>query len=214
MKKILIVCYTALALAFIVPLFLRAAPEEPSAAPVTVPGAAAPPIAADEPSPPPREVRETISVLVGDEPRELDMTDYLTGVVAAEMPASFEEEALRAQAVAARTYALYCAAAHRHADAEVCADSGCCQALLDDDAMRERLAQRLEAGACPGLTVRLLGPAPAAVAKVNNRYRCCLTLCARNCRALRELAAGALREFSRDRKNKGVFVSADVNGYG
>ena len=81
-------------------------------------------------------------------------------------------------------------------------------------AMRERLAQRLEAGACPGLTVRLLGPAPAAVAKVNNRYRCCLTLCARNCRALRELAAGALREFSRDRKNKGVFVSADVNGYG
>ena len=141
MKKILIVCYTALALAFIVPLFLRAEPEEPSAAPVTVPGAAAPPIAADEPSPPPREVRETISVLVGDEPRELDMTDYLTGVVAAEMPASFEEEALRAQAVAARTYALYCAAAHRHADAEVCADSGCCQAWLDDAAMRERLGK-------------------------------------------------------------------------
>ena len=28
MKKILIVCYTALALAFIVPLFLRAAPEK------------------------------------------------------------------------------------------------------------------------------------------------------------------------------------------
>ena len=141
MKKILIVCYTALALAFIVPHFLRAEPEEPSAAPVTVPGAAAPPIAADEPSPPPREVRETISVLVGDEPRELDMTDYLTGVVAAEMPANFEEEALRAQAVAARTYALYCAAAHRHADAEVCADSGCCQAWLDDAAMRERLGK-------------------------------------------------------------------------
>ena len=142
MKKILIVCYTALALAFIVPLFLRAEPEEPSAAPVTIPGAAVPHSAADEPDTPPRrEVRETISVLVGDEPRELDMTDYLTGVVAAEMPASFEEEALRAQAVAARTYALYCAAAHRHADAEVCVDSGCCQAWLDDAAMRERLGK-------------------------------------------------------------------------
>ena len=39
MKKILIVCYTALVLAFIAPLFLRAAPEESLAAPVTVPGA-------------------------------------------------------------------------------------------------------------------------------------------------------------------------------
>ena len=37
----------------------------------------------------------------------LDLEDYVIGVVAAEMPASFEEEALKAQAVAARTYAMY-----------------------------------------------------------------------------------------------------------
>ncbi|MDE5587232.1 MAG: stage II sporulation protein D, partial [Bacilli bacterium] len=36
----------------------------------------------------------------------ISMTDYLIGVVAAEMPASFPIEALKAQAVVARTYAL------------------------------------------------------------------------------------------------------------
>ena len=37
---------------------------------------------------------------------ELTMSDYLFGVVAAEMPAAFEEEALKAQACAARTYTV------------------------------------------------------------------------------------------------------------
>ena len=36
---------------------------------------------------------------------EMDMDAYLVGVVLAEMPASFEEEALKAQSVVARTYA-------------------------------------------------------------------------------------------------------------
>lgn len=36
----------------------------------------------------------------------INMTDYLVGVVSAEMPASFPIEALKAQAVVARTYAL------------------------------------------------------------------------------------------------------------
>lgn len=37
---------------------------------------------------------------------ELDLEEYLVGVVAAEMPASFHAEALKSQAVAARTYTL------------------------------------------------------------------------------------------------------------
>src|SRR5574344_1602215 len=37
----------------------------------------------------------------------LNLDDYLIGVVGAEMPASFNLEALKAQAVASRTYALY-----------------------------------------------------------------------------------------------------------
>ena len=39
--------------------------------------------------------------------QELDLEEYIIGVVAGEMPASFETEALKAQAVASRTYAMY-----------------------------------------------------------------------------------------------------------
>ena len=37
----------------------------------------------------------------------LNLEDYIVGVVSAEMPASFELEALKAQAIAARTFAVY-----------------------------------------------------------------------------------------------------------
>ncbi len=37
----------------------------------------------------------------------INLEDYIVGVVAGEMPASFNEEALKAQAIASRTYALY-----------------------------------------------------------------------------------------------------------
>ena len=67
------------------------------------------------------------------------MADYLIGVVAAEMPASFEPEALKAQAVAARTYILDRAAhpVDAHRDAAVCQDPGCCCAYVSEDEMRE-----------------------------------------------------------------------------
>lgn len=38
---------------------------------------------------------------------KIDLEEYVIGVVAAEMPASFHDEALKAQAIAARTYAVY-----------------------------------------------------------------------------------------------------------
>ena len=37
---------------------------------------------------------------------QIRSNQYLIGVLAGEMPASFHEEALKAQAIAARTYAL------------------------------------------------------------------------------------------------------------
>ena len=46
---------------------------------------------------------------------EIDLEEYIIGVVASEMPASFEEEALKAQAVAARTYAMYKKATRKEA---------------------------------------------------------------------------------------------------
>ena len=60
---------------------------------------------------------------------ELTMEDYLWRVVAAEMPASFQPEALKAQACAARTYTVRLQnSGGKHENADVCTDSHCCQA--------------------------------------------------------------------------------------
>lgn len=64
----------------------------------------------------------------------MDLEDYLVGVVLAEMPASFETEALKAQAVVARTYTLKCAeAGGKHGDGIVCTDYTCCQAYIREE---------------------------------------------------------------------------------
>ncbi len=78
---------------------------------------------------------------------ELTMEEYLWGVVAAEMPASFEPEALKAQAAAARTYTvgLQNAAVPKHPDAQLCDDSRCCQAYLDREAAEARWGIQAEA---------------------------------------------------------------------
>lgn len=63
---------------------------------------------------------------------EMTLRDYLWGVTAAEMPASFGLEALKAQTVAARTYWMYQSSAggKKHPEADVCGDYTCCQAYL------------------------------------------------------------------------------------
>ncbi len=48
-----------------------------------------------------------VNVLKNDEIVNVDLENYVIGVVACEMPASFKDEALKAMSVAARTYALY-----------------------------------------------------------------------------------------------------------
>ncbi len=64
----------------------------------------------------------------------MELEDYILGVVLAEMPASFEEEALKAQAVVARTYALRrMTLADRHSGCAICTDSSCCQAYISPE---------------------------------------------------------------------------------
>ena len=77
--------------------------------------------------------RTAVRLLTDGGVRELTMADYLPYAVAAEMPASFGPEALKAQAVAARTYVFR---GGRHQDADVCADSGCCLAFLSEEELR------------------------------------------------------------------------------
>ena len=89
----------------------------------------------------------TLRVLNGDTVEEMDLGTYLVGVVRAEMPASFEPEALKAQAVAARTYTLYkIQTGGNHGDeADICTDSTCCQAYIAEDRARENWGEDADA---------------------------------------------------------------------
>lgn len=77
---------------------------------------------------------------------ETNMAEYLPYAIAAEMPVSFEAEALKAQAVAARTYAVYCTEHEnpKHPDADVCTDAGCCLAYMDEKALRGSWGESFE----------------------------------------------------------------------
>ena len=83
-----------------------------------------------------QETEATVSVFnhLTNESSTMKLEDYLVGVVAAEMPASFETEALKAQAVAARTYTFYKAGSSTHEE-DVCTDSSHCQAYYTTDDM-------------------------------------------------------------------------------
>ncbi|MFZ5943911.1 MAG: stage II sporulation protein D [Bacillota bacterium] len=75
---------------------------------------------------------------------QLDFEDYIAGVVAAEMPASFDSEALKVQAVAARTYAYKRlleadpAMKQYHPQADITTNPGVSQAWTGDDEMKEK----------------------------------------------------------------------------
>ena len=80
----------------------------------------------------------TFSVLENGEVKQVTMADYLPYVLAAEVPVAFSEEALKAQAVAARTYILYCTEHEnpKHPEADICTESGCCMAYADETELR------------------------------------------------------------------------------
>ena len=66
---------------------------------------------------------------------ELPLDEYLYGVVSAEMPVDFDIEALKAQAIVARTYTIYKIMQNqsKHGEAYICDDSSCCQAWITKD---------------------------------------------------------------------------------
>lgn len=124
--------------------------------------------AANPPAPPPKaesnipvqeetslpfDSKITLRVLHEGNVTEMSLRDYLVGVLLAEMPADFPAEALKAQAVAARTFALRKAEAGKHPEADVCTDSACCQGWLETDD-KELLRQLMAAvDATDGLVV-------------------------------------------------------------
>jgi len=88
----------------------------------------------------------TVSVYIKKEDKVIEMKEsqYLKEVVSAEMPASFEFEALKAQAVAARSYLRSRQNAYKisgtpaeHKGADMCTDPTHCKAWISEEERRE-----------------------------------------------------------------------------
>lgn len=84
---------------------------------------------------------ETIKLLhtKTDKVEEVNIDEYLLNVVSAEMPATYDIEALKAQAVVARTYTIYkIKNGGKHEEADICDASTCCQAWISKEDRLEK----------------------------------------------------------------------------
>lgn len=72
-------------------------------------------------------MQTTLRLLTQSGVQVIKMEDYLTGVILAELPSVFPAEAVKAQCVAGRTYTMKRMEHSKHPDADICADSTCCQ---------------------------------------------------------------------------------------
>lgn len=71
---------------------------------------------------------------------KIDIEEYLYGVLSSEMPSTFDEEALKAQAIAARTYVIYKMENNitsGHKNSAVCTNSAHCQAYTSYDDLKK-----------------------------------------------------------------------------
>ena len=137
MKRRVLICLLLLDILLLLPMLLHrreAAPEplpaRESAAPAAFPA---------------EEQRVTDAELIlrvqtEEGVREMSMAEYLPRALAGEMPAAFHSEALKAQAVALRSYALWCRAhpGAAHPEADICLSSACCAAFADEESLRRR----------------------------------------------------------------------------
>lgn len=79
---------------------------------------------------------------------EINLEDYISGVVAAEMPAEFNEEAIKAQSVAARTFYFSkrlspCKTAKEHG-AEICSSTHCQAYMSKDERVKKWGSEKAE----------------------------------------------------------------------
>lgn len=96
----------------------------------------------------PVDIRGTLTLKLWDNDRGaaiyLPLEEYVLGAVAAEMPVSYDPEALKCQAVAARTRALWSCIAlggsgcANHPGCDLCTDSACCQGYASPQVRRLR----------------------------------------------------------------------------
>jgi stage II sporulation protein D len=125
MKKILYYALLMVSIVVILPLII-------------VKGCSAPYEQPQQKEPSAEKPKEAVKITVYDSTAKksltMDIEEYVKGVVAAEMPANFEPEALKAQAVAARTFTYgrltgtFASSQGIHDGIEICTDPAHCQA--------------------------------------------------------------------------------------
>ena len=113
-----------------------------------------------EPADEPFDEAVTLRVLVDGAVREQTLHDYLVCVLLAEVPSGFAAEALKAQACAARTFALRQAGAGKHAEADVCASAACWRTLWRSP-VRTRSPSRVFSAICLTTCARRSTPSSA-----------------------------------------------------
>lgn len=79
--------------------------------------------------------------------------------------------------------------------------------------LRGSLQQYLQQPEYADQICTIFGPAPCPVPKINYHFRYRLMLRCRMTKILRQLVAGLLRQFLRDRANRGISAFVDVNGF-
>ena len=143
MKRAIWYSAFTVALAFLLPLLLTparfgAAPEAEQEVSGKTPAEAQPA------APAPLDASLVLTVHTEDGDRDMAMDEYLLHAMAGEMPADFGSEALKAQAVALRSYVLYYRERHKatHPEADICTSPGCCAAWLGDEALHERWGEK------------------------------------------------------------------------
>ena len=126
-------------------------------------------------------------------------SEVLRSAARQDYDASYEEEiALRRLLKLPPFSALYAIRVSGSREDQVLA---CCRELRD----------ALAASVPPGESLEVLGPAPAHVLRVNNRYRYRVWLRCRPSPRVRALAAAAIRRFSDDRRFRELTIYGDVD---
>lgn len=87
---------------------------------------------------------EKIKVLKDGDVTQYSANDYIFGVVAAEMPALYETEALKAQAVAAYTFACYRKLNNTNGEYDISADSDTAQCFITREEARARWGEKAD----------------------------------------------------------------------
>jgi stage II sporulation protein D len=132
MKRTLAVSLALYIAAFLIPLLAGGQiPPPPETDEVSSPSPSPSPPAASAtppPTPAPEPIGEMIPLMIDGALREMPLSEFIYGSVASEMPALYPEEALKAQAVAIRTLAMYAKNRPYHGEAWLCSNWECCLA--------------------------------------------------------------------------------------